>query len=172
MSREIQFTQLQRGKAQVTEPFILIMWAHSGRDERLSCSEAVTFDGGNYLATGISVSNLVVGESAVVSVPATRQRVLEVQNGTYRNKVCKIYAIAGDLSGTPVFAAYEAVLALDGVIISSEFTGSVVRAQVLHRNLLPRMAPRDNISQWANHVPPAGTVLISGKQNTELEKSR
>lgn len=172
MSRDLPLLQLQNAEKQVTEPLLLVLWAHSGAEETLSCSAEAVLDGRNYLATGIEVSGLVIGDSATVTIPATRDRITEVNTGTYRNQVCKIYSVAANTAQEDNFDMHEAVIALDGIIVASEFTGSEIKASILHKSVVGNLTPRNNISEVANHIPPAGTVLVSTKQNTELERSR
>ena len=173
MSRDLPLYQLQNASRVITSPLLLVLWAHSGTEERLSCSDTVTLDGETY-SGGIEVSNLVIGESATVVVDATAQRVFEVNAGAYRNQICKIYSISADPQQADAFESMDAVLALDGIISSSGFSESdgTVRASIVHKNLSNRLTPAMTISQVANHIPPAGTVLVSDKQNTELERSR
>tara|TARA_R110002049_G_scaffold281333_1_gene460875 strand:+ start:33860 stop:34378 length:519 start_codon:yes stop_codon:yes gene_type:complete len=172
VSRDLQKATFDNASGAVTEPLLLVLWEHSGMEESLSCTVPVTLAGRNYAATGIEVSGLSVGESATVVVPVTAARITEVNNGTYRNRPCKIYSIAANPALDDDFDLLDAVLALDGIISASEFTGSEIRASIVHKSAVGNLTPRNTISEIANHIPPAGTVLVSTKQNTELEKSR
>lgn len=172
MSRDIQLTQYENASRAVTDPLLLLLWAHSGVQERLSCSSAATLDGQTYTAGAAEVNGLIIGESATVIVPANPERFAQVNNGTYRNQVCKIYSIAADPSKEDEFLLSDAVLALDGIIVSSEFSGGQIKAQIAHKTLTGNLTPRIKLNQLANHIPPAGTVLVSTKQNVELERSR
>lgn len=172
MSRDVGLQQLQNARGVITDPLVLIFWLHSGSEERFSCSDPVALDGKNYEAVGAAVSNLVIGESAVITVPATPSRVSEVNLRTYSHQSCKLYIIPANPQEQDNFTLNQAVLALDGIISFSSFGKGTVQASVVHKNMTESKSPRINISQLANHIPPAGTVILSTKQNLELERTR
>ncbi len=142
-----------------TRPVMLVRLDHSGTQELLSCSGNIEFDGELYTAGGVSIDSVSDGSAASLSLPATPERVAEVQNGTWRHAVCKIYAVPAVPGDSGSYVTADAILMLDGVIMASSFSGGKVSVSAIQRSLDGSNTPRNTISEVASHIPPPGSIL-------------
>jgi len=155
-----------------SRPINVVKWEHSGSEELLSCSGDVVFNSEAYSAGGLNISVIRNSHSATITLPATPARIAEVQNGTWRNGTCLIYAIPSDVSRTGNHASTEGVLQIDGIIVSSRYSGNEIAVSVIHKNLDGNYTPRNIADEVCNHIPPPGTLLVWDDENIVLESRR
>lgn len=161
MGRFESSAQVANVEAEVTRPIYVLAWEHSGTEELLSASGDITLDGKNYAGgfirkDGISITE---GIGATISVFASAARVMEVQNGTWREGFCKLYYIPASPGDSSTFDLSDAVLVLDGVIDSSRYSSGRVTVKAIHSNFDGNYSPRHLVSSVSNHIPPTGTVI-------------
>jgi hypothetical protein len=170
-SLDLTTTQQDLADASFTKPVMLVEWEFSGQEELLSTVLETVFDGRVFLP-GIKITNLQDHTSATLEVHASPERVKSIIAGTYRNRSCNIYLMIGDPNDDDVYEPEDAVVSLQGIIQKPEHVGDKITVTVLHKRFQGNFTPRGNIAEVARHIPPAGTVLVSDKENLELEKAR
>jgi hypothetical protein len=170
----LALTDTQRDNAQgtSTRPIIIVQIEHSGALELLSASGPVVFDSDLYSAGGLNMGGIQDGENASLSLPSTATRIAEVQNGTWRGGICKIYAIPASPDDTGEYATTDAVLLIDGLILSSAFTGSAVTVNVIQQSMTGKLTPRHTLSEVCSHIPPPGDVLTWQNSSITFESRR
>ena len=154
-----------------TRPINLIRWEHSGILELLSCSGPIVFNSEAYTEGGARIQSIQDGRSATLSTPATTARIAEVVSGNWRNGICQIYAIPGLPGDGLTYTLSEAVLQLDGMIVSSRFSGDDITLSILHK-YSKGYTPPNLISEVCHHIPPAGTIISYNGDQMVLEARR
>lgn len=157
-------------QADSTKPVYVVQIAHGSTPELLSASGPVEFDGEDY-AGFVNVSTVTNGESATLTLPATAQRAMQVQNGIWRNGYCKIYALPALPADGNKYTSAEGLLVLDGVILTSVLARNTVQVSVVHKYLAGKTTPGDLYDAVCNHMPAPGTVLVWEGERLILERA-
>jgi len=174
MARELTSTQQSNVEAGATRPIYLVEWNHSGTVEYLSCSGDVLYGDGSpnqtYSAGGITIARLEDSKTATLILPATAARVAEIQNNTWRTGICKITAILAAPGDSPVYAAADGLLVLDGVIESSSFSGETVTVTAKSKYYTGALIPRFTYDDVVTSAPAVGTVSTWEGENYSYEQ--
>lgn len=164
MPRSVSAWMLERLQSPATRPIYIAQINHSGATEYLSASGAVTYDGQVYTAGGMNIRSVVNSESARIMLPATAQRISEVQGSTYRRGVCAIYLIPGLPDDTLTYTAAQGMLLIDGRIESSSFSSEAVNVSVINKYLTGRLGPGYICNEVASYIPaPGSSITINGE---------
>lgn len=155
-----------------TRPIYCVWLEHSGSAELLSSSGPVVFNTLPFQGGGVNVKRILDSHSATLVLPATATRNAEVQNGTWRNGRCVIYAVPAAPSDGNVFTGDEGFVLLDGIIDDSKLADDRVTLQVIHTNLDGNYTPRNTADEVCNHIPAPGTVLLWDGDPQILESRR
>lgn len=156
-----------------TRPVYVARIAHSGFEELLSGTGRVVFDGEIYAAGGISIKSITDNQTATLELPVTAARMGDIQNGTWRNGVCKIYAIPASPDDDGEFEASAGMLVLDGFIDSSNYSGGDrITCNATQTGMGRNLTPRNTLSEVCNHINPPGTVLAWQDDKLTLESRR
>ncbi len=159
MLRDHTSQQEENVRANETRPIYLICWQHSGLLELLSCSGNVVFDSMAFNPTGTKIRSIADSQSAIITMPATAQRITEVQNSTWRDGECKIYCLPAKPASSSGYTRAESILQLNGTIISSSFSGELITVNAVQNSFDGKLSPRNRLDEFGSHMPAAGTVL-------------
>ena len=174
MARELTSTQQANVEAGATRPIYLVEWKHSGTTEYLSCSGDVSYGDGSpiqtYTAGGITIAGLEDSKTATLILPATAARVTEIQNNTWRRGHCKITAILAAPGDSPVYAAADGLLVLDGLIESSSFSGESITVIAKSKYYTGALLPRFTYDDVVTSAPAVGTVSTWEGENYSYEQ--
>jgi len=161
MSIELTAEQWTNTREVSTRPIRLIEWQHAGYTETLSESGNVEYDGALYTAGGIFSVTVDDGRSAVITLPATNERIAETIGGRWRGgKICKIIAIPGMPDDELIYTAEQGIVVLDGIIDGSEYSGGLLSVRVIHKYVSGKQTPRQTFNAFSAILPPAGSLVI------------
>lgn len=159
-------------EADSTRPINLVRWEHAGFLELLSCSgEDITLNGEIYVSGGVNISSIKDGRTATLTEPSNPTRTAQVQNDTWRNGICQIYAIPAVPGNGTTYTSAEAVMQLDGLIDTSKDARGKITVAVVHR-FSTGFTPRNTIDEIADYLPAPGTILIWEDTELVLEARR
>lgn len=160
MARILTPTQLDNVNATATRPVRLVRWEHSGELELLSGSGEITFDGEVYTPGGFTTVTVEDGRSAIITLPATQDRVQEMIAGNWRNgKICQVYCVPGLPDDDRAYTAAEGLLELDGVIDASQYSNGVLTVSAVHRYQRGNITPRTTFNDFSTRIPAPGTLV-------------
>ena len=169
MPRDLTEAQLANLELASTRPVYCVWLEHSGSAELLSSSGPVVYNTLPFVGGGVNVKKIVDSRNATLTLSASATRIAEVQNGTWRNGRCIIYAIPADPGEDSIYTAEEGVTLLDGVIDDSKYSDDVITIQAIHSNLDGNLTPRNTYDEVANHIPAPGTVIAWDNETLVLE---
>ena len=158
MTRQLTDEQLGRLNRDATRPVVLVSWAYPGEVELLSCGGDVVFDGEVYTPGIVTVRSIPNSRGASFSLSATRERIGDCLNGTWRGGICKVYALPGD-AGQRAFTLGEEILLLDGTITAASFTAGSISVDAVHKNLDGNFTPRNIVEEVATDLAPPGSII-------------
>lgn len=151
--------QEERLLQKATKPIFIVQHQHSGITEYVSCSGDVVYDGQLYQSGGVNMSSVQDSRTATFTLPATPERINQVQHGTWRDGDCVIYHIPGLPEDDSAYLADEAILVIDGKIRSSAYSGNKITVTVAHNNNLNKLSPRYTWDELSVHVPAPGIEI-------------
>ena len=173
MTRSATDDQVENLTSGATRPIIIVCWEHSGAQELISCTGRVEYDGEIYQPGILQIVSIQENRSAVFSMPATKQRLSEVNNSTWRRGVCKIWQIPANSSDTAGYSVTDSIMLLDGVIDSSRMSqNNQITVSAVHKNLDGNNTPRNTLNEIASNLPSAGSVLVWEDDTIVLEAPR
>ena len=172
MPRDLTLAQQSLVDAASTKPIIIAEIAHSGISELLSATDRVVYEGRVFSAGGFKLVGIRNAQSATVSLPFTTARVQQVQSGSWRGGVLKVWAILADPSIPADYTAVDAILMLDGEIVSSQYSGESVQVQATHVLAGSRVSPRHTYNLVVADPPAAGASITWEGETLVLEPRR
>jgi len=161
-------------ESQSTRPIFVIEIQHGGSSELMSSSGRVLFDGRSYAAGGFNLRSIRDAESAEIELPFSSTRVAEIQSGSWRGGLCKIWAIIAspdDPEGTE-YSASDGFLRLDGRIQSSRLSGNSITVSIVHALANSKVSPRHTYNSVCNFIPGSGAVIVWEGDSLTLESRR
>jgi len=174
MARELTSTQHTNVAAGATRPIYLVEWNHSGTVEYLSCSGTVQYGSGSpvqtYTAGGLTVTGIEDSKTATIVLPATAARITEILGNTWRGGICKITAILAAPGDTPLYAAADGLLMLDGLIETSTFSGETITVVAKCKYYTGALVPRFTFNDVTGIIPAVGSVSTWEGENYSYEQ--
>jgi len=160
--------------AGATRPIFIAEIAHGGQSELLSSSGSLIFDGRSFAEGGFNVKSIQDAQSARVELPWSIARVQEVQSGSWRGGICKIWAIIAGVDD-PVGGEYtsdDGFLRLDGRIQASSLRGDAIQLTIAHSIAGSKISPRHTYNAVCSHIPASGTRIVWEGDSVTLESRR
>ena len=159
MPGELTPAQEANVAADVTRAVVFMVLNHSGVEELLSATGDLVYDGQPYEGGGVQIVSISDSQSATFTLPATPERVSQVEKGDWRHGSCRIYTIPAMPGDDAIYEADEAFLLIDGEIQLSAFRGGKVTVNVTHHNNANRISPSHTWDEVCHHIPAAGSIL-------------
>lgn len=172
MPRSLTEAQFDNLDLSATRPIYCVWLEHSGSAELLSSSGPIVYNTLPFQGGGVTVKKILDSHSATLVLHASAARIAEVQNGTWRNGRCTIYAISGAPSDTNLYTVEAGIVLLDGVIDDSQFADDRITIRAIHTNLNGNYTPRNFYDEVCNHIPAPGTVITWDGEVQVLESRR